>query len=375
MRFLNRTAPVRRTLGGLLALMLVLTNLSGNPAAAGPPEGLPYRNLDVGIVNASFGLSEACLLDGWTVSGNGAVTVAPAPDRLDCMARLTASNHGRAGRDGAVATLEQRFVVQGRQPVLRFFTDLGSDNPRDSFTPQTITLYDESDQIITQEALVTPGPHMFEYSLSAYVSYSVRLSLTVAVNPIRNGGPSTMWMTVDFRMLHTGSVFNSSFKLNEQCSLDGWMTSGDVKLDTNLGNGNCFAVISARQPRRSARGRVSASIDQMFVVNPNSPVLQLYLVPYSDKPDTDFPAQTVTLIDRDRNIIYQKSHNLQAPADDYNFLIDLDLSDYVGQALNLHIDVMIDGAQANSPGAVSMKIDDQWIFDLHGPNAPPGGGW
>jgi hypothetical protein len=201
------------------------------------------------------------------------------------------------------------------------------------------------------------------------------LSLTVAVNPIRNGGPSTMWMTVDFRTLHTGTVFNPRFTQSGQCSLDGWRLAGDVTLDTNIENANCFAVIRVQQTGKSTKGRVSASIEQMFVVNPNSPVLQLYLVPYSDKPDTDFSAQTVTLMDRDRNIIYQKSHNLQAPADDYNFLIELDLSTYEGQVLNLHIDVMIDSSQPNSPGAVSMKIDDQPMFDLYGPNAPPGGGW
>jgi hypothetical protein len=375
MRCLNRTAPVRRTLGGLLALMLVLTNLSGIPAAAGPIEDLPYRNHDIGLVNASFGLADACLLDGWTVGGNGAVTVAPAYARFDCTALLTASNHGRAGRDGSIASLEQGFVVQGREPVLRFFIDLGSDRPNGSFTPQTITLYDESDQIIMQETLNRAGPHMVEHSLIGYVSQSVRLSLTVAVKPINAGGPSSMWMKVDFRVLDHSSVFNAGFYHDGQCSLAGWMVAGDVTLDKRIENENCFAVLSATQTGRSAKGKVSASIDQTFVVSPDAIMLRLYLQAFSDKPNTDFPAQTVTLIDSNRNIIYHKSRNSQNPNDVYNFLIELDLTDYVGQSLSLHIDVLIDSDQPNSPGAVTLKVDDMPMYDLNGPQGPPGGGW
>jgi hypothetical protein len=376
MRFLNHTALVRRMLSGLLVLMLVLTNLSALPAAAGSIEELPYRNHETGVVNASFGLADACLLDGWTVGGDGAVTVVPvARNRADCMAVLTASNYGSAGPKGTSASLEQRFVVEGRQPLLRFFTTLGSDSPNDTFTPQTITLYDEANQIITQETLASPGPHLFERSLSAYVSQSVRLSLTVAVNPIKADGPRSMWMEVDFRMLEYGSVYNANFDQGGECTLAGWMVAGDVTLDTNIENENCFAVLSARQTGRSTKGRVSSSLDQTFVVSRDVPLVRLYLQAYSDKPDTDFPAQTVTLMDSNRNIIYHKSHNLQIPHREHNYLIELDLSDYVGQVLSLHIDVLIDSSNPNSPRAVSLKIDDQAIYDYSGPGTPPSGGW
>ena len=194
MNVLNRTAPVRRILGGLLALTLAFTNLGG---AGAVPER--YKDHETGVVNATFGLNDSCLLDAWTVVGS--VTTAPT-GWGDCKAELSADN-STADRPAAVTTkLEQTFVVRGGK--LRIYTNLTSNNPNGGFVAQSITLYDVKGRVISQMALNQQLSPTFEYDLSGYVGESVRLSMAVNLDPTKPGSPTRASMAVDFHILYSG---------------------------------------------------------------------------------------------------------------------------------------------------------------------------
>jgi hypothetical protein len=202
MYFLNRTARVRRILGGLLALTLALTNLSGTRAAVPSLEETEiYKDHAIGIVNASFGLNNVCSLTAWTAVGS--ITTAPT-DEGDCKAVLSADN-STVSRSVAVATrLEQSFVVKGNSARLRIYTDLTSNNPNGNFAAQTITISNSSGQIITQHSMNVQGSFIYETYLNGYDGQSVKLSLGVNLDPAKPGSPTKASMSVDFYMLHTG---------------------------------------------------------------------------------------------------------------------------------------------------------------------------
>jgi hypothetical protein len=202
MCFLNHTAPVRRMLGGLFALVLIFTNLGRVHATSSPPEEEQverYKNHGNGIVNATFGLNDVCLLDAWTAVG----TVTTAPTGWgDCKAVLSADN-STADRAAAVTTaLEQTFVVHGGK--LRLYTNLTSNNVNGGFVSQRITLYDARGRVIDQLALNQQLSYIYEYDLSQHVGETVRLSMAVNLDPTKSGSPSKASMAVDFHMLYTG---------------------------------------------------------------------------------------------------------------------------------------------------------------------------
>ncbi|HYF64559.1 MAG TPA: hypothetical protein VD886_17165 [Herpetosiphonaceae bacterium] len=370
----SRIAAIRRAGKWVCCFVMIvaLATLGGARASAQRTQPA-YANHPVGIVNASFGLAEeTCGLEGWAVSGN--VTSVPLLFRADCKAVLTASNVGNRHQNARASSIEQSFVVNGPNPVVRVFINLGSRKPQAELTPQTITLYDQSNQIIAQATHRTPGYAMFERYLPDHIGQTVRLNVTVATEPVNVSSPNTIWMEVDFRVLESG-LANEFFGQMDQCMLDNWTVSGDVSMATTRENGNCYAILSAKRPRGRANQRVLASISQTFAVDPTAPLLELYLQPFSDKPGGDFPAQTITLVDGNRNVIYHKANNLQVPADDYNYLIELDLTDYANQSLTLEVTVQIDPSVRQSPDTVTLRVDSQGIYDLNGPGLPPGGVW
>lgn len=372
MDFLLRTRPRGRFMSVLLALALALTSMSGVRAATGTIQETPrYIDHEIGIRNASFGLAGACALDEWTTAGN----VAPMAlsGRRDCGALLTADNTWSSRPAAATARLEQSFVVSGTAPIVRIFTKLSTDNPNTIFAAQAITLYDASNRVIAQAGLNQQGYYFFERSLMAYAGQTVRLSMVVAVDPTRAGSPSYTAMEVDFRMLHSGLV-NPGFGQAGGCSLDGWATSGVAKRGWTP-NGKCYAVISAGSVEGVPPQPRSAGLAQTFIVDPAFPRLRLFLQPHSNKPNTSFPAQTITVRDVSGAVIYQKSNNLQNKSTCDNYILDLGLTAYAGQAVLLNIDVLIDPSQATSPTDVRLNIDNQYICDAEGPDAPPGGSW
>jgi hypothetical protein len=171
-------------------------------------------------------------------------------------------------------------------------------------------------------------------------------------------------------------LVNPSFGSSGQCSLSGWTTYGIAKAD-KTSDGKCFALIMVNTAGTGGRGSTTqvSGIEQTFVVHPNAPMLQLFLKPYSDQPNTTFAAQTITLRDSNGGLIYQGSRNSQIANENHNNLLELDLSGYAGQSVRLNIDVQIDTSMPDSPTAVRLNIDSMPIIVGEGPEIPPGGGW
>jgi hypothetical protein len=202
MCILDRPAHVRRIFNGLLAMVLAFTCLGRVHASSETPEEAErYKNHESGIVNATFGLNNTCLLDAWTAAGS--VTTVPT-GFSDCKAVLSADN-STADRPAAVTTrLEQSFVVQGNSTKVRFYAERTSNNPNTTFAAQTITLYNKSGGIIARQVLNAQSSSYFEAYLNGYAGDTVRLSIEVNLDPTRAGSPSKASMSVDFRMMYSG---------------------------------------------------------------------------------------------------------------------------------------------------------------------------
>jgi hypothetical protein len=183
-------------------MVLAFTGMGRAHAASGvSDETERYKNHESGIVNATFGMHDACLLDGWTTVGS--VTTAPT-GWGDCKALLSADN-STVDRPAAVTTrLEQSFVVQSNSTKLRFYTERTSNNPNTAFAAQTITLYNSAGQVIDRQVLNIQGSLYFETQLNGYQGQRVRLSIEVNLDPTKPGSPSNASMWVDFRMLYSG---------------------------------------------------------------------------------------------------------------------------------------------------------------------------
>jgi hypothetical protein len=203
MLFLNRTAPVRRILGGLLALTLAFTSLGGANAAGPVEEVVPYYNHEVGIVNATFGLATNCLLTGWTAVGS--VTTAPS-GYDDCRAVISASRPTGMKAGLTTSSLEQSFVVNASKSMFRLYVRSTSDNPNNAFAAQTLTIYDKPGNILVRYVFNNNNQNDQEllFDLSAYGGREVRLKLETTVNTLVSQSPTSASMDVYFRLLYRG---------------------------------------------------------------------------------------------------------------------------------------------------------------------------
>lgn len=203
MRFLNRTAPVRRMLGGLLALTLAFTTLGGANANRTPDEVPIYLNHPVGIVNASFGMDPNCTLNGWKTVGS--VTVVPS-EWGDCKAVIRASRPSGAKSSLVTSSIEQIFQINAYRKDFQLTTHLTSTNPNQTFAAQILTIYSASNDVIIRHEFNRNDQNDTRviFDLSAYAGSQVRLKLETTVNPLVPGSPSSVSMEVYFGLLYSG---------------------------------------------------------------------------------------------------------------------------------------------------------------------------
>jgi hypothetical protein len=210
MRFLNRTAPVRRILGGLLAMTLAFTNLGSVFAGGGESEvpveatAVPiapvrYRNHPVGIINASFGLNTSCLLEGWQTQG-WVKTFAINDGTGHCKAVLSANRSTPGMAPGlTTATLEQTFVVNAANPHFGLVSNLTTNKANQLFSAQTVTIYGPSGTVIAHYAYnSTTYASALSFDLSAYGGQSVRLKFSATVDTRLAESPQDVSMEVIF---------------------------------------------------------------------------------------------------------------------------------------------------------------------------------
>ncbi|HYF65943.1 MAG TPA: hypothetical protein VD886_24145 [Herpetosiphonaceae bacterium] len=201
MHLFRPTAPVWRTVSGLLALVLALTNLGGIAAATTDPITGSYLNHEVGIINATFGKDSLCSLEGWTVTGS--VTTLPSGDG-DCTALLSAASSKDARAGVTTATLEQSFTVNPVAPKFRLYTTFVSDKPNQTFAAQTITIYNNQGVAIFSAAYNRSWSTLFAIDLSGYKGQSVRLRIAATIDTRLADSPTSVSLHASFGLLGQG---------------------------------------------------------------------------------------------------------------------------------------------------------------------------
>jgi hypothetical protein len=191
MRFLTRTAHVRRLLGSLLALTLVFTTFR-------LAHGVFY-----GVVNPSFTQNGQCSTAGWTSSG--LVKTPPSPTNpSDCAVLLIA--HPTVENPRVSAGISQSFLVDPAKPKLKFYLQPFSDQPGTAFAAQTVTIRNSAGKPIytkSRNSQIISSDDFFivEVDLSSYASQRVFLSVEVLADATQADSPSDSRLLFDFDRL------------------------------------------------------------------------------------------------------------------------------------------------------------------------------
>lgn len=191
MRLLNPTAPVRRILSGLLAMVLAFTSIN------------VARGVFYGVVNPTFSPNGQCSTNGWTTTGD--VKLVPSPlTPGDCAVVLAAS--ARRADQQSASEISQTFLVDLANPQLKFYLRPSSNNPNSAFAAQTVTIYGPAGQIIykaSRNTQIVTGAQSFvvDVDLNAYANQQVRLSVAVAADSSQPASPSHVELLFDFDLM------------------------------------------------------------------------------------------------------------------------------------------------------------------------------